>query len=131
MKKYVLALAALVALFATAPTLYAQSPPAACAGGLLHTGAVSFSGDYDYHPNGSYYSSSVSGYHKGCLVGPAGTDFDLYLQKWNGSSWAIVARGESSVSNETVSYFGTSGYYRWQVYSYSGAGSYNFWRLAP
>ncbi|MCA1615663.1 MAG: S1 family peptidase, partial [Acidobacteria bacterium] len=91
-----------------------------------------FTGDYDYHPNGSYYYSSISGAHKGCLVGPtSGADFDLYLQKWNGSSWVIVARGETATSNETISYSGTSGYYRWQVYSYSGTGSYNFWRLAP
>ena len=106
--------------------------PTACSGGTLHTGTLSYTGDYDYHPNGSYYYSSVSGYHKGCLVGPtSGADFDLYLQKWNGSAWVIVARSESASSSETISYYGTSGYYRWQIYSYSGSGSYNFWRLAP
>jgi aqualysin 1 len=107
-------------------------PPAACAGGTLYTGSLSFTGDFDYHPNGSYYFSSSSGYHKGCLVGPpSGTDFDLYLQKWNGSTWVIVASSESVTSNETISYFGSSGYYRWQIYSYSGSGSYNFWLLHP
>ena len=106
--------------------------PAACAGGTLYTGSLSFTADADYHPNGSYYFSSVSGTHKGCLVGPtSGADFDLYLQKWNGSTWIIVASSESATSNETISYFGTSGYYRWQIYSYSGSGSYNFWRLSP
>jgi len=106
--------------------------PAACTGGTLHTGSLTYAGDYDYHPNGSYYYSSVSGYHKGCLVGPtSGADFDLYLQKWNGSAWVIVARGETATSTENISYYGTAGYYRWQVYSYSGTGSYNFWRLAP
>jgi subtilisin family serine protease len=106
--------------------------PAACTGGTLYTGSLGFTGDYDYHPNNSYYYSSVSGSHKGCLVGPtSGTDFDLYLEKWNGSAWVIVARGETSTSNETISYSGTAGYYRWQIYSYSGSGSYNFWRLAP
>ena len=29
----------------------------------------------------------------GCS-GPSGADFDLYLYKWNGSSWVIVGRGE-------------------------------------
>ena len=106
--------------------------PTACTGGTLATGSLTFTGDYDYHPNGSYYYSSVSGSHKGCLVGPtSGADFDLYLQKWNGSSWVTVARGETATSAENVSYSGTAGYYRWQVYSYSGTGSYNFWRLAP
>jgi aqualysin 1 len=107
-------------------------PPAACAGGTLYTGSLSFTGDFDYHPNGSYYFSSVSGAHKGCLVGPtSGADFDLYLQKWNGSTWVIVASSESVTANETISYTGTSGYYRWQIYSYSGSGSYNFWLLHP
>ncbi len=109
-----------------------SDPPAACTGGTLYTGTLSFTGDFDYHPNGSYYFSSVSGTHKGCLVGPASdADFDLYLQKWNGSAWIVVASSESVTSNETISYFGTSGYYRWQIYSYSGSGNYNFWRLAP
>ena len=109
-----------------------NDPPAACTGGTLYTGTLSFTGDFDYHPNGSYYFSGVSGTHKGCLVGPAsGADFDLYLQKWNGSTWIVVASSESVTSNETISYTGTSGYYRWQIYSYSGSGNYNFWRLAP
>src|SRR5829696_8249679 len=106
--------------------------PAACTGGTLYTGSLGFTGDFDYHPNGSYYFSSVSGTHKGCLVGPtSGADFDLYLLKWNGSSWTIVARSESATSSETISYSGTSGYYMWQVYSYSGSGSYNLWTLHP
>ncbi|HEY8186019.1 MAG TPA: S8 family peptidase [Pyrinomonadaceae bacterium] len=106
--------------------------PPACAGGTQYTGSLSFTGDFDYHPNGSYYYSGVSGTHKGCLVGPAsGTDFDLYLQKWNGSTWVDVASSISSTSNETISYSGTAGYYRFQVYSYSGSGSYNLWILHP
>jgi subtilisin family serine protease len=107
-------------------------PPAACSGGTLYTGSLSFTGDFDYHPNGSYYYSGVSGTHKGCLVGPtSGADFDLYLQKWNGSTWVDVASGTSASANETVTYSGTAGYYRWQVYSYSGSGSYNLWILHP
>jgi subtilisin family serine protease len=106
--------------------------PAACAGGTLYTGSLGFTGDFNYQPNGSYYFSSISGSHKGCLRGPtSGADFDLYLQKWNGSAWLIVARSESTTSSEDISYAGTSGYYRWQIYSYSGSGSYNFWRVSP
>jgi subtilisin family serine protease len=105
--------------------------PTACAGGTQFTGSLSGTGASQYQPNGTYYFSSVSGTHKGCLVGPAGTDFDLYLQKWNGSTWVTVASSTSSTSSETISYSGTSGYYTWQVYSYSGSGSYNFWTLHP
>ncbi len=106
--------------------------PPACAGGTLYTGSLSGTGSYQYQPSGTYYYSGVSGAHTGCLVGPAsGADFDLYLQKWNGSAWVTVASSTSATSNETINYSGTSGYYTWQVYSYSGSGSYNFWLLHP
>jgi aqualysin 1 len=105
--------------------------PSACAGGTLYTGSLAGTNSSGYQPNGTYYFSSVSGTHKGCLVGPSGADFDLYLQKWNGSAWVIVASSTSATSSETISYAGTSGYYMWQVYSYSGSGSYSFWTLHP
>ncbi|HEX9919447.1 MAG TPA: S8 family serine peptidase, partial [Pyrinomonadaceae bacterium] len=105
---------------------------APCTSCTLYTGSLSGTGDYDIHPNGTYYYSSVSGTHRGWLRGPtSGADFDLYLQKWNGSSWVIVARGETATSSEDVTYSGTAGYYQWQIYSYSGSGSYNFWIQKP
>jgi serine protease len=96
-----------------------------------YTGALSGTGDSDYHPNGTYYYSSTSGTHRGWLRGPAGTDFDLYLYKWNGFFWSIVARSESATSEEQIVYNGTPGYYRWRVYSYSGGGTYTFWLQRP
>ncbi|WP_043632245.1 S1 family peptidase [Nonomuraea candida] len=77
-----------------------------------------------YQPNGSYHQATVSGGHAACLDGPDGVDFDVYLQKWNGSSWATVARGDSPNSDETITYNGTSGYYRYRVHAYSGSGAY-------
>jgi hypothetical protein len=100
-------------------------------GGTSYSGSLSGTGASQYQPNGSYYQSTVSGTHTGALVGPSGTDFDLYLQKWNGFSWSTVARSESSTSTENVSYSGTSGYYRWRVYSYSGSGSYTLCTTRP
>ena len=73
----------------------------------------------------------MSGTHQGWLQGPTGTDFDLYLYKWNGSSWVVVASGTTSSNNETVSYSGTAGYYEWEVRSYSGSGSYNLYLKHP
>jgi len=105
-------------------------PPSGCA--ESYSGSLAGPGDYDIHPNGTYFYSSVSGTHKGCLTGPAsGADFDLYLYKWNGASWSIVARGETSSASETVTYSGTAGYYYWEVYSYSGSGSYTFGMTRP
>ncbi|MCB1054384.1 MAG: M4 family metallopeptidase [Acidobacteria bacterium] len=104
---------------------------APCTGCTAYSGSLSGSGSSQYQPNGTYYYSSSSGNHHGWLQGPSGTDFDLYLQKWNGSSWSNVASSLSSSSTEEISYNGTSGYYRWRVYSYSGSGSYNFWLTHP
>ncbi len=107
------------------------SSGAPCTNCEYYTGTLSGSGASSYQPNGSYYYSSVSGTHQGWLQGPSGTDFDLYLQKWNGSSWRTVARSEGTTSTESISYSGTSGYYRWRIYSYSGSGTYQFWMKRP
>lgn len=107
-------------------------PTAPCTSCEAYSGTLSGSGAQAFIPGGTYYYSSVSGTHRGWLRGPAsGADFDLALQRWNGSSWVTVASGTSSSSNEDVSYNGTAAYYRWRVYSYSGSGSYNFWMQRP
>ncbi len=98
--------------------------PGGCGGHEFSVGGTLASGGNQYQPNNSYYYSSVSGTHRANLCGPTGTDFDLYLQKWNGSAWAAVASSTSSGNTEAVSYSGTAGYYRYRVYAYSGAGSY-------
>ena len=102
----------------------------AAAGCTTYTGSLS-SGASAYQPNGSYYQSTVSGTHTGALTGPSGTDFDLYLQKWNGSSWSSVKSGTTSSNVENVSYSGTAGYYRWRVHAYSGSGSYSLCTTKP
>jgi aqualysin 1 len=106
-------------------------PPAPTCSGTRYTGTLSGTGAQQFQPNGSYYQSTVSGTHTGCLEGPAAADFDLYLQKWNGVSWAVVARSEGTASSERITYSGTSGYYRWRIYSYRGSGAYEFWMTRP
>ncbi len=106
-------------------------PPPGC-GGTTYTGTLSGTGANSYQPGSpGYYYSSASGTHTGNLTGPSGTDFDLYLQKWNGSSWSIVSRSEGTTSTESISYNGTAGYYRWRIYSYSGSGSYTLCATMP
>jgi subtilisin family serine protease len=100
-------------------------------GGTTYTGSLSGAGDYDIHPNGTYYQSTVSGTHKGVLDGPTGADFDLRLYRWNGSSWSQVASSLTSGPDETITYSGTAGYYYWRVESYSGSGSYTFTLTKP
>ncbi|MCS7219587.1 MAG: S8 family peptidase [Thermus sp.] len=101
-----------------------------CTGCEKYTGTLS-QGASAYQPNGSYYYSSISGTHEGYLQGPSGTDFDLYLQKWNGAAWTTVASATTASSTESIRYSGTAGYYRWRIYAYSGSGTYTFWMRRP
>ncbi|MCE1180315.1 MAG: M4 family metallopeptidase [Micrococcales bacterium] len=80
------------------------------------------SGRSAYLPSSSGFSSAA-GEITGCLDGPSGADFDLYLQRWNGSSWVDVASGETSGADESVKFSATAGTYRWDVYAYSGSGT--------
>ncbi len=89
------------------------------------SGNLSGTGDTEIEPNGTYYQAPA-GQHVGCLAGPAGTDFDLELYRWNGSGWSLVANGITADSTESVSYQGASGFYVWQVVSAGGSGSYDF-----
>lgn len=80
-------------------------------------------GAWKTEPEGNYYNSEA-GKHVGYLKGPSGTDFDLYLFKWDGSRWQRVAGASTSSNIERVEYNGTAGYYTWNVNAYSGSGSY-------
>ncbi|MFC4119198.1 S1 family peptidase [Nonomuraea zeae] len=101
-----------------------EPPPTGCQGyEETYSGSLT-SNQSAYQPNGSYYQATVSGTHAACLDGPNGTDFDVYLQRWNGSTWAVVASATSPNPDETLSFNGTAGYYRYRVHAYSGSGSY-------
>lgn len=100
-----------------------QSPVGCTGYETSKTGSLG-SGGNAYQPDGSYFYTTRSGAHRACLDGPAGSNFDLYLQKWNGSSWAAVARGVTSAEDETLTYSGTAGFYRYRIHSASGAGAY-------
>jgi hypothetical protein len=110
---------AIVALYGTAP----------CTGCENYTEYLT-AGTTDYQPCGTYYSA-VAGTHRGYLRGPAGTDFDLFLWYWNGSSWVQVASATSVSSSEDISYSGAAGFYLWGVNGYSGSGTYHFWMKKP
>ncbi len=121
-------------LLQTAAGGSAPPPPppggAPCTNCTAYTGTLSGSGASEYQPNDTYYYAP-SGAHSGYLRGPASADFDLYLYKWTGSRWKVVARGESQNASEDVSYSGSAGYYLWKVQSYSGGGGYTFYLTAP
>ena len=69
--------------------------------------------------------AAASGSFRGCLDGPSGADFDLYLQKQAANGrWSTVAQGITTSADEQVTYSGTAGTYRWLVQSYSGSGAF-------
>lgn len=99
------------------------TPPTGCASQRTAFSGSLSSGGQAAEP-GTTGFSALSGRITGCLDGPTGTDFDLYLQKSSNGSWTTVAQGITSSPDENVSYTGTSGTYRWVVEAYSGSGSY-------
>ncbi|PEN11401.1 peptidase S8 [Longibacter salinarum] len=100
------------------------SGDAPCTSCDIYSGTLSGSGDNDIQPDGTYYAGD--GVENGYLRSSNG-DFDLYLYKWNGYSWSQVASSTSTDSNEDIEYSGSSGYFYWEIYSYSGSGSYDFY----
>lgn len=92
-------------------------------------GGTLASGGQAYHP-GTGGFTWAGGALKGYLRGPAGTDFDLYLERYSSGllgGWSSVASGETTSNNENVTYNAASGTYRWRVKAYSGSGAYEFW----
>ncbi|MEU8125376.1 M4 family metallopeptidase [Spirillospora sp. NPDC049024] len=104
-----------------------QAAPGGCTGfetrktGALASGASAYAA----------FESEASGTHRACLDGPAGADFDLYLQKWDGTSWTTVARATTPAADEELAYSGAAGSYRYRIRSYRGAGDYVLGYDAP
>ncbi|SMF10550.1 S8 family peptidase [Pseudobacteriovorax antillogorgiicola] len=95
--------------------------PDPCSGCDIYSDSLSGTDDYMYA--GEEYYSSPSFVAK--LKGPASADFDLSLQKYSWFwGWRTVARSEGASSDETIEYSGSSGDYRWVVYSASGEGAF-------
>lgn len=96
-------------------------------------GYLSATGANSYQPDGSYWYQVNSGYIQGWLAGTAGRDTDLYLERWNGSTWVTVTGSTSLSARERVVYQGTGAtYYRFRVHQFNGgAGSFDLWTNHP
>lgn len=105
-------------------------PTTPCTACQSYVGTLS-SGQFVYQPNGTYYYSRTAGIHEGWLQGPAGTNFDLTLMRWNGRSWVAVASSTGTTSSEHIRHNGNAGYYTWMIRSRSGGGNYTFWLARP
>lgn len=91
-------------------------------GSTTYTGTVSNLGS-SFKPSSTGFSYA-GGTLKATLSGPRGTDFDLYLGKWNGTAWMDVSSSLGSTSTESITYTASAGTYRWEVYAYNGSGTY-------
>jgi subtilisin family serine protease len=96
-------------------------------GNLTATGANS------YQPDGSSWYQTSAGYIQGWLSGTTGRDTDLYLERWNGTSWIAVASSISVTARERIVYQGAGAtFYRFRIHQASGgAGSYDLWTNHP
>jgi M6 family metalloprotease-like protein len=95
---------------------------AAASSGDTYSGSLT-AGSQAIVPNNSYFQYN-GGTLRLTLSAATGTNFDLFLQRWNGTSWVNVAQSTAANSNESLSYAASSGYYRAIVKSVTGAGSY-------
>jgi hypothetical protein len=108
-------------------------PPdeSACTGLPKNVTGTLNEGDQPVYEPAEYYETTVAGLHFGCLDAADGVDFDLLLEKRNGSTWSTVATSDSPNPDEKISYTGPPGYYRYRVASASGSGSYRLTYKVP
>ena len=107
-------------------------PGSLCGVAEQYTGSLSGSGAGDSLPPPSGMYDAPAGQHRGCLRGPAGADYDLYLKKLSPSgTWTTVASSVGSTATENVTYDGSAGSYRWRVLQRTGSGAYTFELTRP
>lgn len=104
--------------------VFAQYTGTTGGGGITQTGTLT-QGGTTYAPSASPgYVQAGTGTFSMLLNGPSGTNFNLELYKWNGSSWAKVASSSTTGSTESIRYSGSAGYYYAKVISVTGSGTY-------
>jgi streptogrisin C len=98
--------------------------PQGCASLQASTnGSLSRTGALQVKPTSGYFHAD-SGQQVGCLAGPSGANFDLYLQRWTGRHWQAVAQSTGPTSAESLTFRGKAGFYRYVVLSVKGSGAY-------
>jgi hypothetical protein len=109
-------------------SIYQPLTPCSGTGCTQYTDTLSATRTKIYHPSahGFLYAGGAL---KGWLQGPktTGIDFNLLLQKWNGTEWVNAVSSKSTTSTEAISYTAAPGTYRFRVNSNVGYGSYAFW----
>ncbi|QXJ25709.1 S1 family peptidase [Actinomadura graeca] len=95
----------------------------ACDGNQTKASGNVTSGSSAHEPDGGF-TTTASGPLSACLDAFDGVDFDLYLEKKDGSTWTTVAGSTDPEPNETLTFEGAPGTYRWRVHAYDGSGAF-------
>jgi subtilisin family serine protease len=113
------------------PAPVEPAPP--CTDCVAYSGTLSSAGVSQVYPNTAQgsYTTTTTAVHQAWLRGPAGANFDLVLERWNGKRWAAVASAKSSGSDEDIVYTGKQGTFRWVVVSAQGGGDYKLYLKLP
>lgn len=94
------------------------------------TGVLSVTDSTDYQSSASGFTGRT-GVYTATLSVPEGAQFQVGLQSKKGGRWSTAALSPGGSNQETVSYRGKSGTYRWSIHSISGAGQYSLCSLTP
>jgi hypothetical protein len=114
----------------TTSTTVLPPPPGPCDGYARRLSGTLAEGASQVQPRGWYFYAR-SGFHGACLDVPDGADFDVALQRFNGMRWVTVARTEGDSGDETVTFTGRFGIYRYLVTAVSGSGDYTLGYKRP
>lgn len=102
-------------------------PPSPTCAGTIFTGTLSGSGSVNYQSNANGFYGN-GGIYKGRLSFE-NAQFQITLEKKKGKAWNVVS--SMSSPNITLSYNGSSGTYRWKIYSVNGSGGYTLCSEVP
>ncbi|GIJ44539.1 hypothetical protein Val02_14250 [Virgisporangium aliadipatigenens] len=115
---------------APSPSASASNPPGGGGGGgqqgcagmdASASGSMNRAGAQQIVPNGRFYRAR-GGQQQGCLSGPEDANFDLELQRWTGRRWQTVARSTGPTAQESLTFNGQGGFFRYVVTARSGSG---------
>jgi subtilisin family serine protease len=119
-------------LLYTTPGAVTPPIPPSCAEPTQTVNGTLRSGASATLPSSSGYTTTVAGTHLGCLKGPTtNANFNLSLYQKSGSQWVLAAGSNGPIADETVSFDGPAGTYRWVVQAVQGSGSYSLAMVRP
>jgi subtilisin family serine protease len=87
-------------------------------------GTLPGSGSTDFQSSSAGFAGG-RGRYSGSLRIPDGVLFNLALEKKQGNQWSRIASSSGSPTEQSITYKGRSGTYRWTITSVSGSGNYS------